>query len=538
MLSGRLRLDADLLTCRRLGGFGRCAEEQFAGQFAALREAAGRLSWGPRHIEAVIHQGVVTVIAFTGKPPASLTTGDLDDLDAQIAASPLLSSVERQRRHKLARGVRELLYEARITSAPAGSGRMSVPAEARLAAAADPPEIRRAMTAYLAARSAQLRPGSITGMANDLACFGEFLRAAHPEITSLGELTRDHIEEFTAFARTRGYRGHRAGEDRTVGPSAAAHAMITIRCFLDDITAWGWAQAPPRRLVFGSGIPRQPRLLPRALPADVDAALMDAVARHPDPFARAGLVIMRGTGPRIGGLLDLELDCVIDYGTTGSWLRVPLGKLATERAVPLDDRTLACLDALIRHRGPQRALPHPRLRRDAGFVFAEGGRRRCPPGRNRRAAAAGRAAPAPAHLRHRLGERRHAAARPDGPPRPSDPGDDLALRHARPPDPANGLRNRDGQDAPPVHPHPRRPADRAGQGRVAQRRDAQDLSRARLLLTRPSRRSLPLRQHLRELRQLRARRRRRPSPARTAPRHQRPPHRRIAARLGQRGRPA
>src|SRR5215469_12016765 len=137
------------------------------------------------------------------------------------------------------------------------------------------------------------------------------MRAAHPEITSLGELTRDHIEEFTAFARTRGYRGHRAGEDRTVGPSAAAHTMITMRCFLDDITAWGWAQAPPRRLVFGSDIPRQPRLLPRALPADADAALMDAVARHPDPFACAGLVIMRGTGLRIGELLDLELDCVI-----------------------------------------------------------------------------------------------------------------------------------------------------------------------------------------------------------------------------------
>jgi hypothetical protein len=227
VLSGRLRLDADLLASRRLGGFGRCAEEQFAGQFAALREAAARLTWGPRHIEAVVRQGVVTAIAFTGKPPAALSTSDLDELDAQIAASPRLSAAERHRRHKLARGVRELFYEARFIDTPAGSGRASVPAETRLAAAVDPPEILRAMTAYLAARSAQLRPGSITGMANDLACFGEFLRAAHPELTGLSELTRDHIEEFTAFARTRGYRGHRAAENRAVGPSAAAHTMIT-----------------------------------------------------------------------------------------------------------------------------------------------------------------------------------------------------------------------------------------------------------------------------------------------------------------------
>jgi integrase len=384
VLSGRLRLDTGLLVSRRLGGFGRCAEDQYPGQFAVLREAAARLSWSPRHIESIVRQGVVTAIAFTGRPPGELTEQDLNDLDAQIAASPRLSAAERQRRHKLARGVRELLYEARIIDTPAGTGRVPVPAEDRLSAAVGPPEIRRAMTAYLTARSAQLRPGSITGMANDLACFGEFLRGTHPEITSLHELTRDHIEEFAASVRRRGYRGHRAGEQHTVGSSAAAHAMITLRCFLDDITAWGWAEAPPRRLVFSSDIPRQPRMLPRALPADIDAALTDAIGRHPDPFARAGLAIMRGTGLRIGELLDLELDCVIDYGTTGSWLRVPLGKLATERAVPLDDPTLACLDALIRHRGPQRALPHPRLGRDADFIFAERGRR-IVPGRLRRA---------------------------------------------------------------------------------------------------------------------------------------------------------
>jgi len=162
VLSGRLRLDADLLVSRRLGGFGRCAEDQFAGQFAALREAAARLSWGPRHIEAVVRQGVVTAIAFTAKPPARLTTQDLDDLDAQIAVSPRLSAVERERRHKLARGVRELLYEARIIDTPAGSGRASVPAEARLSAAVDPPEILRAMTAWPASGSscAPLTPGS------------------------------------------------------------------------------------------------------------------------------------------------------------------------------------------------------------------------------------------------------------------------------------------------------------------------------------------------------------------------------------------
>lgn len=372
--AGRLRLDADLLFARRLGGLGRCVEDRFAGEFGALRRAAADLGCGPQHTEEVVRQGVVTAIAFTGKAPALLTTADLDVLGAAVDGSPRLSASERHREVKLINAVRDLLYQARITDAPPPSRCPSASRDAQIASAVAQPEIRRIMTAYLTTRSPQLRPGSITGIANDLASFGEFLHAAHPDLTSLAQLGRGHIEEYAVFARTRPYRGHRTS-GRVVGPSAAAHSLISVRCFLDDITAWGWAGAPARRLMFASDIPRQPRLLPRALPADVDAALMAAVAEHADPFARAGLIVIRGTGLRIGELLDLELDCVIDYGTTGSWLKVPLGKLATERAVPLDDATLAVLDDLIRSRGPQRALPHPRHNRDADFVFAKGGRR-------------------------------------------------------------------------------------------------------------------------------------------------------------------
>ncbi len=35
---------------------------------------------------------------------------------------------------------------------------------------------------------------------------------------------------------------------------------------------------------------------------------MDAIARLDDPFARIGMTLLRGTGLRLGELLDLELD--------------------------------------------------------------------------------------------------------------------------------------------------------------------------------------------------------------------------------------
>lgn len=37
---------------------------------------------------------------------------------------------------------------------------------------------------------------------------------------------------------------------------------------------------------------------------------MAAVGQLADPFARAGLTVLRGTGIRLGELLDLKLDCI------------------------------------------------------------------------------------------------------------------------------------------------------------------------------------------------------------------------------------
>src|SRR5262249_48322104 len=123
---------------------------------------------------------------------------------------------------------------------------------------------------------------------------------------------------------------------------------------------------------------RHPPAGPAAAPCPATGRRPGPDGRHQglaDPFARTGLTVLRGPGIRLGELLDLELDCVWDSASHGSWLKVPLGKLGTERTVPLDELTLAALDEWMTRRGPQRALPHPRLNRPADFLFTERGRR-------------------------------------------------------------------------------------------------------------------------------------------------------------------
>jgi hypothetical protein len=66
---------------------------------------------------------------------------------------------------------------------------------------------------------------------------------------------------------------------------------------------------------------------------------MAAFAGLDDPAARCGIALLRGAGLRLGELRDLELDCLWDLPGHGTWLKVPLGKLNTERVVPIDDAT-------------------------------------------------------------------------------------------------------------------------------------------------------------------------------------------------------
>lgn len=394
LLTGTLSPDFSLLVAKNVGpGFAPLLARLYPDDVARLAAAADRLDIKGRWARHVIDQTLPLVVAATGRRPTALTVADLDDVQRSLQASPLLPAPMRQESLARLHALRRLLFEAGITDEPAVRRRGPGPADpvARLSRVTAP-EVRRSMLAYLATRSPVLRPATVAKLITNLANFGEFLSQRYPELTGLAQLQRAHVEAYCAWATTRPWRGSRS--DRRIGPSAAVAAVISVRTFLSDIAAWGWADAPPRPVMFPADVPRPPRTLPRALPPDVDRAVMAAVADLEDPFPRLGLQILRGTGLRVGELLDLELECVVDYPGQGRWLRVPVGKLNTERSIPLGPETVAAINEWRQRRGPQRALPHPRDGRLTDFLFTIVGRRPGPRplqgGLNQAVAATGR----------------------------------------------------------------------------------------------------------------------------------------------------
>jgi hypothetical protein len=276
------------------------------------------------------------LLAWHGGRTASLTSEIVDTFDAELSVCMTIPvSSRRANRNRLA-GVRQLLFETRVIDTPPRRRPWARNLEQRFTDIAMAPEIRRVLLRYVQTRAAVLRTKSVESLVNDLLPFTEYLTAHHPGVTALRHLEREHIEGYLAWNRTRSWRGQRsqAGKGRTISVAVAQSAVLSLRNMLDDVAAWQWAEAPVRRLVFTADVPKLNQPLPRALPPNVDAAIMNAIANLDDPFARIGLTVLRGAGLRVGELLDLEIGSVIDYGPTGTWLRVPLGKLATERMVP------------------------------------------------------------------------------------------------------------------------------------------------------------------------------------------------------------
>ncbi len=79
--------------------------------------------------------------------------------------------------------------------------------------------------------------------------------------------------------------------------------------------------------------------------------------------------------PRVVATLEMARSCVHEVPGQGAWLKVPLGKLKTERMVPLDDEVLAIVDLIVDARSPARPLPHPRDGRPVEFLLTHHGRR-------------------------------------------------------------------------------------------------------------------------------------------------------------------
>jgi integrase len=379
MLTGRLRPGYDYLAHRKIGALITQARRGvFAADLTRFTTAATDLDYGGHIVKRTAERVVLRLLIQTGRPLSGLTTADLDEL---AAAFRRCAEAKGNRRswandRSLVHAAHQVLFHLGILDAAPEDPRRRHGLAGHYSGVGEP--LRALFLDYCTQAAATRAPATVKSIASHLAGFGRFLASLDPPLTDLAMLDRRaHIEPWLAFlAEAR----HPDGTPMSVGHRRGQ--ILTIRQFLADMLEWGWPAAPARTLIFTRDIPLPEHPLPRYLPPDADrrlaAALEDRSAHGTTELTRLhadALLLVRATGLRIGETRDLELDCVHQIPGNGAWLKVPLGKLASERMVPLDEETLQVLDRIAARRTPGRPLRHPRTGVPADFLLVHQGRR-------------------------------------------------------------------------------------------------------------------------------------------------------------------
>jgi integrase len=371
MVHGWLQPGYDYLVARKLSSFWReAAASPLAADMERFRAGAEAIGFTSITSLRMASQSVGRLLIETNVSLDQLTLDDFDEL-ARACRRRGMETGKGWRHYRAAlNGAHRVLFHLGILDGPPAHWPQRKTFTDRVVDVH--PALQLAFVAYLDRKTGTCRPETVTGMATRLVHFGRFLAEIDPGLTSIADLDRQqHIEPYLNSVANA--INSKNGEPITTADQA--RRVLAASSFLADITEWGWADVPKRRLIFRSDVPRLPKPLPRYLPIDADRRLGEALARSDFRLAADALLLARACGLRIGELLDLELDCVHEVPGNGAWLKVPLGKLDTERMVPLDEETVALVDRIAATRSEGRPLPHPRYGRSAQFLFTHHGRR-------------------------------------------------------------------------------------------------------------------------------------------------------------------
>lgn len=295
-------------------------DKEISRQWATLAKLVAISGLGPdqlrrHHYDAARGQLFIAVTArHGGRAPITLTT-PLHGLEATLAALGVLD---------------EPVGKTARPSTRAGHWKT-------MAAAA--PVLTTTMRRYLTQIALSMRPGSVALIDTTLRHFATYLADHHSGAIAVADVHRTHIEGFKAWLTARpGYRSRREPAKTTIGMR-----MSHLRCFFDRIIEWDYPDVPARNPVFAGDMPILDRPLPRFLDDPDAAALLAAARKLPDLFDRVCVEVLARTGLRKGEFLGLSTDAIVEIGD-GHWLRTPVGKLRTDRYIPLHPKVKTLLE--------------------------------------------------------------------------------------------------------------------------------------------------------------------------------------------------
>ncbi len=189
------------------------------------------------------------------------------------------------------------------------------------------------------------RPGTVSSVDVALRMFGSWVIDHDSKVVALCQIKRTHVQDYKLWLATReNYKGE------PLKKSTISLRLSMLRVVIERLIEWDHPDTPPRNPIIWSDIPKADEPLPKFLDDDQAAAFMAAAVRL-DPQRRLVVEMLARTGLRITEFCELTDDAIVNMNNT-NWLRVPVGKLHTDRYVPLHPSLIDLYSAWQEWNGP------------------------------------------------------------------------------------------------------------------------------------------------------------------------------------------
>jgi site-specific recombinase XerD len=221
------------------------------------------------------------------------------------------------------------------------------------------PSLDQILEVHIQALAVTLRPASVRQYRSAARRFLRYLHAAFPYLHRPAQLHRDpHLL---------GWFRCLCQEDPPLCNKTRICYLLNLRHLFQGLAVSGHSIQPD--LIRMDDLPARPRTLPRPLSPSDDQLLQQELRRTDDMFANA-MLLTRATGIRVGECADLTVDCLRQLAPDQWALYVPVGKLHTDRMVPVDEDVRRIVSRLTSLRS---LAPTSHLANSDGFLLPRGG---------------------------------------------------------------------------------------------------------------------------------------------------------------------
>jgi integrase len=385
VLQGEIHLDWDwLLAVSRLRIWGRLKQARIDLDLPRLTEEAVQLGYQRRNAFETLRWGLSRLFLHTGATRiAQITEQDVADFSKAVqhfkTRSDLFQFYESKEQYDmLAQEYQGSLYLLQVVLYHRGQARSEprkrLPyGEKEAVAQTEKPRLQATVSRYLAVRQITDRPETLKHFQVGLRRFMRWLTQTVPELESFAEVTREQTLAYAAFLETE--ISPQTGKLLTAW--SKRNYLAAVKQFFQQGAQRQWEDMPDRPLLLDSDRPKMPLNVPRYIPNDELAPLMEAIRKLFCPYQRAALLVARWSGARRDEIARLPLSCLDSYPDGTPRLHIPAGKMKRERIVPLNEEAACAIQEVqaIRQRERDRGFRDTQTGVLTRYLFVRRGKR-------------------------------------------------------------------------------------------------------------------------------------------------------------------